>query len=107
MQEDVLDWGGQRHVQAAPRVFSASLEPVRPPCSKTTEDTQEDELGGAGEEMRFALPAAPSPAALLFLLAAGREVARAGGAPGPPARARAARVGAGRRRARRHHVRLG
>ena len=29
--------------------------------------------------MRFALPAAPSPAALLFLLAAGREVARAGG----------------------------
>ncbi|KAK9841813.1 hypothetical protein WJX81_004723 [Elliptochloris bilobata] len=45
---------------------------------------QEDELGGEGEEMRFALPAAPSPAALLFLLAAGRELARAGGHLVPP-----------------------
>ncbi len=34
--------------------------------------------------MRFALPAAPSPAALLFLLAAGRELARAGGHLVPP-----------------------
>ena len=33
---------------------------------------------GAGE-MRFRLPAAPSPGPLLFLLAACREVARAGG----------------------------
>ena len=41
-------------------------------------------MGGEGEEMRFALPAAPSPAALLFLLAAGRELARAGGHLVPP-----------------------
>ena len=40
---------------------------------------QEDELGGPGEEMRFPLPAAPSPAAQGALLAACREVARAGG----------------------------
>jgi hypothetical protein len=40
---------------------------------------QEDELGGETEEMHFALPAAPSPAAQEALLAAGREVARAGG----------------------------
>ncbi len=35
-----------------------------------------DEAGG---EMRFSLPAAPSPGPLLFLLAACRELARAGG----------------------------
>jgi hypothetical protein len=35
-----------------------------------------DEGGG---EMRFSLPAAPSPGPLLFLLAACRELARAGG----------------------------
>lgn len=35
-----------------------------------------DEGGG---EMRFRLPAAPSPGPLMFLLAACREVARAGG----------------------------
>lgn len=32
-----------------------------------------------GGEMRFRLPAAPSPGPLMFLLAACREVARAGG----------------------------
>ena len=32
-----------------------------------------------GGEMRFSLPAVPSPGPLLFLLAACREVARAGG----------------------------
>ena len=40
---------------------------------------QEDELGGPAEEMRFPLPAAPSPVAQAALLAACREVARAGG----------------------------
>ena len=40
---------------------------------------QEDELGGPAEEMRFALPAAPSAPAQAFLLAGAREVARAGG----------------------------
>ncbi|CAL8464776.1 g4311 [Coccomyxa elongata] len=39
----------------------------------------EDELGGAAEEMRFALPAAASPAAQAALLGSCREVARAGG----------------------------
>lgn len=46
---------------------------------------QEDELGGPAEEMRFPLPAAPSPGAQAALLAACREVARAGGASMPPA----------------------
>ena len=41
--------------------------------------TQEDELGGPAEEMRFALPAAPSAPAQAFLLAGAQEVARAGG----------------------------
>lgn len=36
-------------------------------------------MGGSGEEMRFSLPAAPSPATQEALLAAAREVARAGG----------------------------
>ena len=40
---------------------------------------QEDELGGPGDEMSFALPAAASPAAQQALLAGGREAARAGG----------------------------
>ncbi|KAK9806237.1 hypothetical protein WJX72_006789 [[Myrmecia] bisecta] len=41
--------------------------------------TQEDELGGPAVEMRFSLPATPSPPALVFLLSACREVQRAGG----------------------------
>ena len=40
---------------------------------------QEDELGGPAEEMRFALPAAPSPPAQEFLMAGAQEVARGGG----------------------------
>lgn len=43
------------------------------------ESAQEDELGGAAEEMRFSLPAAASPAAQAALLGGCREVARAGG----------------------------
>lgn len=41
----------------------------------------QEEGGGeeGGGEMRFRLPAAPSPGTLMFLLAACREVARAGG----------------------------
>ena len=40
---------------------------------------QEDSMDEGGGEMRFSLPAAPSPGPLLFLLAACRELARAGG----------------------------
>ncbi|KAL3140348.1 hypothetical protein ABBQ38_004612 [Trebouxia sp. C0009 RCD-2024] len=40
---------------------------------------QEDGMEEGGGEMRFRLPAAPSPGPLMFLLAACREVARAGG----------------------------
>lgn len=40
---------------------------------------QEDELGGPAEEMRFALPAAPSPPAQALLLAGVQEAARGGG----------------------------
>lgn len=47
--------------------------------TKYTRPSQEDDLGGPAEEMRFALPAAPSPPAQAFLLAGAQEVARAGG----------------------------
>ena len=40
---------------------------------------QEESMDEGGGEMRFRLPAAPSPGPLLFLLAACRELARAGG----------------------------
>ena len=40
---------------------------------------QEASMEEGGGEMRFRLPAAPSPGPLMFLLAACREVARAGG----------------------------
>ena len=40
---------------------------------------QEENMDEGGGEMRFSLPAAPSPGPLLFLLAACRELARAGG----------------------------
>ena len=40
---------------------------------------QEEGMDEGGGEMRFSLPAAPSPGPLLFLLAACRELARAGG----------------------------
>ncbi len=40
---------------------------------------QEDDLGGPAEEMRFALPAAPSPLVQEFLLAGVQEAARGGG----------------------------
>ena len=43
------------------------------------ERMQEDSMDEGGGEMKFSLPAAPSPGPLLFLLAACREVARAGG----------------------------
>ena len=51
------------------------------PCSPSPQPkaAQEDDLGGPGEEMRFALPAAPSPPAQAFLLAGVQEAARSGG----------------------------
>lgn len=39
---------------------------------------QEDEGGGAPEETRFFLPCNPSPGVMMLLLAASREVQRAG-----------------------------
>ena len=57
---------------------------------------QEDDLGGSGEALRFALPGAASPAPLTFLLASGQELRRAGGheLPAPALRLVAWHLGA-------------
>lgn len=52
--------------------------PIMPPTD-CDDHVQEDDLGGPAEEMRFALPAAPSPPVQEFLLAGVQEAARGGG----------------------------
>ncbi|KAL0025084.1 hypothetical protein WJX79_007064 [Trebouxia sp. C0005] len=76
------DWvarGLCMELQAALESDAALTSPVPLQAWEETVIAQEDSMDEGGGEMRFSLPAAPSPGPLLFLLAACRELARAGG----------------------------
>ncbi|KAL0023565.1 hypothetical protein WJX77_002562 [Trebouxia sp. C0004] len=75
------DWAARglcMELQAALESDAALTSPVPLQAWEETVIAQEESMDEGGGDMRFRLPAAPSPGPLLFLLAACRELARAG-----------------------------